>query len=138
MKHDLELIACRLFDAVLHKYTLLLYSIVMKPIIISTYMENIHSFAFDIYIYIYIYSILTLCVMISLFFSNRVTNIISVEFESLASLFAEKITGEVSLFLDFVHIYTLTLKYLKNEYKFDQKIGLIELMLEFILAFCYN
>ena len=41
--------------------------------------------------------------MISQFLLNRVTNIISVEFESLASLFAEKIAGEVSYVCTHVH-----------------------------------
>ena len=46
-------------------------------------------------LYNYICCILTSCVRISHFFPNRVTSLISVEFESLASLFAEKITEEV-------------------------------------------
>ena len=43
----------------------------------------------------YICYILTSCVRISHFFPTRVTSLISVEFESLASLFAEKITEDV-------------------------------------------
>ena len=55
---------------------------------------------------------MTSYVRMSHFFPNRVTSLISVEFESLASLFAEKITEEVRHVYRFcIYVYTLISKY---------------------------